>query len=163
MPILCFGHQLVSLLCWLGLRGNYEPYHCPMTLSHTHSMDGILDFIDTGDMSLMHRQEHTRVTDISWDPTGRYVVSSVSYWAEKVSKISHSCQIIHLYLFVSDGYRVYSVVISGTPLTQEPSYHGKILPVSMETTYTIFALRRRYKSRFLNRQMNECRCLVFTQ
>ena len=47
-------------------------------------MDGVLDFIDSSDMTLMHRQEHTKVTDIAWDPTGRYVVSSLSYWTEKV-------------------------------------------------------------------------------
>ena len=48
------------------------------------SMDGQLEFIDTADMSLMNRQEHTKVTDINWDPTGRYVVSSLSFWTEKV-------------------------------------------------------------------------------
>lgn len=48
-------------------------------------MDGVLDFVDTADMIVMHRQEHTKVTDISWDPTGRYVVSSLSYWTEKVA------------------------------------------------------------------------------
>ena len=47
-------------------------------------MDGLLEFIDTSDMSLMNRQEHTKLTDIVWDPTGRYVVSSLSFWSEKV-------------------------------------------------------------------------------
>lgn len=95
-----------------------------MTLLHTHSMDGILDFIDTGDMTLMHRQEHTKVTDIFWDPTGRYVVSSVSYWAEKVSKISHSCQIIHLSLLyqMDTGFIVWSFqgrLLHRSPRTME--------------------------------------------
>ncbi len=49
-----------------------------------YSMDGVLDFIDTADMTLMNRQEHTKVTDLAWDSTGRYVVSSLSYWTEKV-------------------------------------------------------------------------------
>ena len=51
---------------------------------YSFSMDGQLEFIDTADMSLMNRQEHTKVTDINWDPTGRYVVSSLSFWTEKV-------------------------------------------------------------------------------
>ena len=47
-------------------------------------MDGQLEFYDTGDMSLMNSVEHTMATDLKWDPTGRYVVTSVSAWNQKV-------------------------------------------------------------------------------
>lgn len=61
---------------------------CPtgqfVVLAGLKSMDGVLDFIDSSDMTLMHRQEHTKVTDIAWDQTGRYVISSLSYWTEKM-------------------------------------------------------------------------------
>lgn len=51
-----------------GLRNNY---HC-------------LDFIDTSDFTLTNSGEHFMVTDVEWDPTGRYVVTAVSWWAHKV-------------------------------------------------------------------------------
>jgi translation initiation factor 3 subunit B len=45
---------------------------------------GTLLFVDTNDMSVMRTHEHTGVTDIEWDPTGRYVVTAVSAWGGKV-------------------------------------------------------------------------------
>ena len=63
--------------------------HTP-TNSHTHthhlppSMEGQLEFWDTGDMTLMNTADHTMATDLEWDPTGRYVVTSVSFWSQKV-------------------------------------------------------------------------------
>ena len=65
-------------------------------------MDGVLDFIDTSDMTLMNRQEHTKVTDLAWDPTGRYVVSSLSFWTEKVFCIVK----INLKPLYSSGHRI---------------------------------------------------------
>ena len=60
--------------------------------AHTHtqhtyarySLEGQLEFWNTGDMTLMNTAEHTMATDQEWDPTGRYVVITVSYWSQKV-------------------------------------------------------------------------------
>ena len=53
-----------------------------------YSMDGQLEFYDTdsSDFTLMASPEHSMATDLEWDPTGRYVVTSVSYWSQKVCK-----------------------------------------------------------------------------
>ena len=47
-------------------------------------MNGTLEFIDSADMSSMTSAEHYLATDVEWDPTGRYVVTSVSYWGHKM-------------------------------------------------------------------------------
>ncbi|CAG0914165.1 unnamed protein product [Notodromas monacha] len=49
-------------------------------------MSGALDFIDTGskEINIMASAEHFMVSDIEWDPTGRYVVTAVSFWFTKV-------------------------------------------------------------------------------
>ena len=49
-------------------------------------MDGQLEFYDTYDMTLMNAVEHSAATDLEWDPTGRYVVTSVSFWNQKAKK-----------------------------------------------------------------------------
>ena len=48
-------------------------------------MNGVFEFYDTGDMTCMSTGEHFMATDVEWDPTGRYVTTSVSWWAHKVS------------------------------------------------------------------------------
>lgn len=48
------------------------------------SMQGELEFIDTSDMTSMNTGDHYLATDVEWDPTGRYVVTSVSYWGHKM-------------------------------------------------------------------------------
>lgn len=47
-------------------------------------MNGILEFHDTSDWVCMNQAEHFMATDVEWDPTGRFVATSVSWWAHKV-------------------------------------------------------------------------------
>ena len=49
------------------------------------SFNGILEFVDTADMTVMAQTEHFMATDVEWDPTGRYVVTGVSWWGHKVT------------------------------------------------------------------------------
>ncbi|GAB6032742.1 Eif3-s9p [Chamberlinius hualienensis] len=53
-------------------------------LAGLRSMNGVLEFIDTADMTVMNQAEHEMCTDVEWDPTGRYVVTGVSWWTQKV-------------------------------------------------------------------------------
>jgi len=65
-------------------------------------MNGILEFVDTSDMTVMTTpQEHFMCTDVEWDPTGRYVATAVSYWGHKVAIIynNHSLCVIYIYFF----------------------------------------------------------------
>ena len=48
------------------------------------SMNGALEFVDATDVTVMAQTEHFMATDVEWDPTGRYVVSAVSWWGHKV-------------------------------------------------------------------------------
>ena len=48
-------------------------------------MNGVLEFVDTQDMTVMAQTEHFMATDVEWDPTGRFVTSAVSWWGHKVS------------------------------------------------------------------------------
>ncbi|XP_041363161.1 eukaryotic translation initiation factor 3 subunit B-like [Gigantopelta aegis] len=55
-----------------------------IVLAGLRSMNGILEFVDTQDMTVMTQTEHFMATDVEWDPTGRYVASAVSWWGHKV-------------------------------------------------------------------------------
>jgi translation initiation factor 3 subunit B len=44
---------------------------------------GLLDFWDVEEGLLLGNGEHYMMSDVSWDPTGRYVVSYVSFWQVK--------------------------------------------------------------------------------
>ena len=46
--------------------------------------NGGLEFIDTSDFTVSNTTDHYGVSDVEWDPTGRYVVTAVSLWKFKV-------------------------------------------------------------------------------
>ncbi|XP_071813465.1 eukaryotic translation initiation factor 3 subunit B-like [Apostichopus japonicus] len=53
-------------------------------LAGLRNMNGYFEFIDTNDMTVMNSREHFMATDVEWDPSGRYVVTGVSWWSHKV-------------------------------------------------------------------------------
>ncbi|KAK6301228.1 hypothetical protein J4Q44_G00293260 [Coregonus suidteri] len=55
-----------------------------MVLAGLRSMNGALAFVDTSDCTMMNMAEHYMASDVEWDPTGRYLVTSVSWWSHKV-------------------------------------------------------------------------------
>ncbi|XP_065199069.1 eukaryotic translation initiation factor 3 subunit B-like [Sycon ciliatum] len=55
-----------------------------VVLAGLKQSNGVFEFYDTSDMTLMNVTEHLMATDVEWDPTGRYVVSQVSWWMQKV-------------------------------------------------------------------------------
>ncbi|KAJ3260819.1 Translation initiation factor 3 subunit b [Boothiomyces macroporosus] len=63
----------ISSVCW-SPKGRF------CVLAGLKGMAGTLEFWDTEDFTKLGAGEHYMCTDIEWDPTGRYVVTSVSYW-----------------------------------------------------------------------------------
>jgi len=55
-----------------------------IVLAGLRSMAGVMEFIDTSDFTTMNTGEHFMCTDIEWDPTGRYIMTAVSWWGHKV-------------------------------------------------------------------------------
>merc|ERR1711978_378502 len=53
-------------------------------LAGMRQMNGVLEFVDTADFTSMGGGEHFMCTDVEWDPTGRYVLTGVSWWGHKV-------------------------------------------------------------------------------
>ncbi|PAA71608.1 hypothetical protein BOX15_Mlig024115g1 [Macrostomum lignano] len=68
---------------------SWSPIGQHVVLAGLRSANGGLEFIDTSDMKTTANQEHFGATDIEWDPTGRYVVTTVSFWHVKVDNASH--------------------------------------------------------------------------
>lgn len=45
---------------------------------------GSLEFVDTHEFLVMNSTDHFQMSDVEWDPTGRYVFTAVSHWKCKV-------------------------------------------------------------------------------
>ncbi|XP_022916971.1 eukaryotic translation initiation factor 3 subunit B [Onthophagus taurus] len=41
---------------------------------------GSLEFVDTNEFLVMNTTDHFQMSDVEWDPTGRYIVTGVSAW-----------------------------------------------------------------------------------
>lgn len=52
-------------------------------LAGLKSANHSLEFIDTSDFTTTAVQEHFMATDVEWDPTGRFVVTSNSFWVHR--------------------------------------------------------------------------------
>lgn len=52
-----------------------------VVMTNTHSITGVLEFWDAHDIEMIGYGEHFMMTDLQWDPSGRYVCSSVSHYA----------------------------------------------------------------------------------
>jgi len=74
----------VKLLKTLERKSINHLYWCPkgqfIVLAGLRNFNGILEFWNVKDLEQMAVSEHYRCSDIEWDPTGRYVTSSVSFW-----------------------------------------------------------------------------------
>ncbi|KAL7297840.1 hypothetical protein TKK_0008872 [Trichogramma kaykai] len=55
-----------------------------IVLAGMTTMSGALEFVDTNDFTSMNLTDHYQTSDIEWDPTGRYVVTSVASWKSNV-------------------------------------------------------------------------------
>ena len=84
---------LIRLL-WMLLKGRLSAV-CSYYVKYTSplppcSMNGALAFVDTSDCTMMNIAEHYTASDVEWDPTGRYLVTSVSWWSHKVLWVGFS-------------------------------------------------------------------------
>lgn len=94
------GPSCLVILCWLGAAEVTGPqWLLPGAARHRaivpcvtllRSMNGALAFVDTSDCTVMNIAEHYMASDVEWDPTGRYVVTSVSWWSHKVQALPGS-------------------------------------------------------------------------
>jgi translation initiation factor 3 subunit B len=55
-----------------------------IVLAGLRSHNGVLEFFDVQDGETMALEEHLMATNVDWDPTGRYVATSVSYWRHQM-------------------------------------------------------------------------------
>lgn len=62
----------------------WSPQGKHIVLAGLGNLNGQLEFFDVDAMESMGSDEHFTTTSIDWDPTGRFVSSSVSYWKHQV-------------------------------------------------------------------------------
>ncbi len=76
--------KVMSLAVTTSIWAPNGQYVVLAAMKTSSSGGGQLVFVDTSDMSIMSKQDHPDLSDVEWDPTGRYVTSSVNLWNAKV-------------------------------------------------------------------------------
>merc|ERR1712176_904948 len=80
--------KTVKLLKTLERKTVNMLYWCPkgqfIVLAGLRAFNGALEFWNVNDMEMMANGEHFMCTDVEWDPTGRYVATSVSAWRHQM-------------------------------------------------------------------------------
>lgn len=63
----------------------------------------------SANLQLMNTADHYGVTDVDWDPTGRYVVSSASVWKSTVSVVisQANSELTEAWIQMEPGYHLY--------------------------------------------------------
>ncbi|KAI8996091.1 eukaryotic translation initiation factor eIF2A-domain-containing protein [Gaertneriomyces semiglobifer] len=76
--------QGVKLLKSTDAKGINQVFWSPkgrfLVLAGVRGFQGDIQFWDSEELMLMNTGEHYMCTDVEWDPTGRYVTTSVSWW-----------------------------------------------------------------------------------
>ncbi|KAJ3011033.1 Translation initiation factor 3 subunit b [Thoreauomyces humboldtii] len=76
--------QGCKLLKSFDARGTNQIIWSPkgrfVLLAGVRAFQGEIQFWDVEELVMMNSGEHYMCTDVEWDPTGRYVTSSVSWW-----------------------------------------------------------------------------------
>lgn len=53
-------------------------------LAGLKNLNGYLEFFNVNDMESICTEEHATCTNVDWDPSGRYVATSVSHWRHQL-------------------------------------------------------------------------------
>lgn len=83
------GKQGVKLISTLEKRQanglSWSPAGRVCVLTGIRSPNGFFDFYDVQEKEMLNAEtvHHPLTTDVAWDPTGRYFVTSVSHWKER--------------------------------------------------------------------------------
>jgi len=53
-------------------------------LAGLRNLNGVLEFFSVNEMETVANEEHNMCTAVDWDPSGRFVSTSVSYWRHQI-------------------------------------------------------------------------------
>eukprot|EP00124_Ichthyophonus_hoferi_P003302 Ihof_evm2s279 gene=Ihof_evmTU2s279 len=116
----------VNHLFW-SPKGRY------IALVGLRNMQGVLEFWDAEDNLSMAQGEHFMATNVEWDPTGRYVATSVSYWRHQME----------------NGYKIWTFqgrLVCDQPIEKFCQLIWRPRPASLLTEEEMKAIRKNLKT-----------------